>query len=51
MEGERKVFQAGMSGEWGWKVLILQGGHGRIKAFISGFPGRRRKPWGLVHLG
>ena len=38
--GGRKAIQAGMSGEWDWEVLILQGGHDRIKGFLSSFSRR-----------
>ena len=44
MKRGRKVIHAGMSGEWGWEVLILQDSHDRIKEFFSGFLEMKRKP-------
>ena len=49
---ERGSFLGWNAGRMGLEgSYFLQGGHGRSKEFLSSFPRRRRKPWGLVHLG
>ena len=47
-----EVFLGWNAGRMGLEgSYFLQGGHGISKEFLSSFPKRRRKPWGLVHLG